>query len=319
MNPTGSRVSKLKKVARQYHRHPAGAPNSQGGQFAPKNKAMPSMPNDGVSRLKTIASQSASVKATRQAGSPNIHLDVVKIKSFRKAGEGVEGQVFIDDDAKVVYKVPKNWRGDGKQRIQMGNAAISRGALSSTGNPTFMEDQVQLAKRISDLGVGPKIYNYDKNTGIVAMGLVEGESLDRQPPKTKRAKLKAMIDIVDQVKTLHDNNIVHGDLHSGNIMVTSKGKATLVDFGLSISEASYSKGSHQYSMPINNRKLFEIRNLLADFTEENLLTDGITPDQENSLNDLRKNIFQLLRSNTTIQNSNVNDIYAQIYSILKQK
>jgi tRNA A-37 threonylcarbamoyl transferase component Bud32 len=316
MNPTGSRVSKLKKVARQYHRHPAGAPNSQGGQFAPKNKAMPSMPNDGVSRLKTIASQSASVKATRQAGSPNIHLDVVKIKSFRKAGEGVEGQVFIDDDAKVVYKVPKNWRGDGKQRIQMGNAAITRGALSSTGNPTFMEDQVQLAKRISDLGIGPKIYNYDKNTGIVAMGLVEGDQLSEKPPKTKKAKVKAMIDIVDQLRTLHDNNIAHGDLHSGNIMVTDKGKATVIDFGMA---ESLQKQTNAVAV---QRKLLEVKHLIADFTEEDLLADGLRSDQEDDLNRLRKKINKMCIASITsrsINDNDVNDTYAEIYSILKRK
>jgi tRNA A-37 threonylcarbamoyl transferase component Bud32 len=316
MNPTGSRVSKLKEVARQYHRHPAGAPNSQGGQFAPKNKAMPSMPNDGVSRLKTMATKSASVKATRQPDSPNIHLDVVKIKSFRKAGEGVEGQVFIDDDAKVVYKVPKNWRGDGKQRIQMGNAAITRGALSSTGNPTFMEDQVQLAKRISDLGIGPKIYNYDKNTGIVAMGLVEGDQLSEKPPKTKKAKVKAMIDIVDQLRTLHDNNIAHGDLHSGNIMVTDKGKATVIDFGMA---ESLQKQTNAVAV---QRKLLEVKHLIADFTEEDLLADGLRSDQEDDLNRLRKKINKMCIASITsrsINDNDVNDTYAEIYSILKRK
>ena len=32
-------ISKLKKIAREYHRHPKGAPGSKGGQFAPKNKS----------------------------------------------------------------------------------------------------------------------------------------------------------------------------------------------------------------------------------------------------------------------------------------
>jgi tRNA A-37 threonylcarbamoyl transferase component Bud32 len=263
-----------------------------------------------------MATKSASVKATRQPDSPNIHLDVVKIKSFRKAGEGVEGQVFIDDDAKVVYKVPKNWRGDGKQRIQMGNAAITRGALSSTGNPTFMEDQVQLAKRISDLGIGPKIYNYDKNTGIVAMGLIEGDQLSEKPPKTKKAKVKAMIDIVDQLKTLHDNNIAHNDLHSGNIMVTDKGKATVIDFGMA---ESLQKQTNAVAV---QRKLLEVKHLIADFTEEDLLADGLRSDQTDDLNRLRKQINKMCIASITSRSINDNDVnltYTAVYSILKRK
>jgi tRNA A-37 threonylcarbamoyl transferase component Bud32 len=316
MSPTGSRVSKLKKVARQYHRHPAGAPNSQGGQFAPKNKAMPSMPNDGVSRLKTMATKSASVKATRQPDSPNIHLDVVKIKSFRKAGEGVEGQVFIDNDAKVVYKVPKVWQGGGKQRIQIGGVLISMDALSSTGTPKNTDDQIELVKKISSLGIGPKIYNYDKNTGIVAMGLVEGDQLSQKPPKTKKAKVKAMIDIVDQLRTLHDNNIAHGDLHSGNIMVTDKGKATVIDFGMA---ESLQKQTNAVAV---QRKLLEVKHLIADFTEEDLLADGLRSDQEDDLNRLRKKINKMCIASITsrsINDNDVNDTYAEIYSILKRK
>lgn len=49
------KLSKLKKVAREYNRHPAGAPGSKGGQFAPKNRsgalgvdALSSGPSDNI-------------------------------------------------------------------------------------------------------------------------------------------------------------------------------------------------------------------------------------------------------------------------------
>ena len=47
------------------------------------------------------------------------------------------------------------------------------------------------------------------------------------------------------LKYLHDEGIIHGDLHAGNVLISDNGQAHLTDFGLSlISDASaYNYGS----------------------------------------------------------------------------
>lgn len=40
-----------------------------------------------------------------------------------------------------------------------------------------------------------------------------------------------ILDIADGLKYLHDNNVVHGDLHGNNVLVDDSGRARLSDFG----------------------------------------------------------------------------------------
>ncbi|KAJ7767194.1 kinase-like domain-containing protein, partial [Mycena metata] len=46
-------------------------------------------------------------------------------------------------------------------------------------------------------------------------------------------RLSFVLDVALGVEYLHSNNVVHGDLKSANILVTSSGRACIADFGLS--------------------------------------------------------------------------------------
>jgi predicted Ser/Thr protein kinase/pimeloyl-ACP methyl ester carboxylesterase len=75
----------------------------------------------------------------------------------------------------------------------------------------------------------------DEGQSFIAMEYVEGETL-RQ--KTKRAALDSdeatalIAQIAAGLEEAHQKGIVHRDIKSGNIMVTEKGQAKIMDFGL---------------------------------------------------------------------------------------
>ena len=197
-------LSRLKKVAREYNRHPKGSPGGVGGQFAPKNKT--------GSILKSKTNPTANK-------SPKIHNDLATIRNFNKIGGGMEGDAFLDRDEKVVYKINKGYR--------------PLGVPPRPHERKFEKESIKL-KKANDLGLGPKLLSYDKANNILAMEFINGEystirdaeSLDNQ------TRITIVKNIVSQMKTMHNGGIIHNDLHIGNIMTDKKGNVKLIDFGV---------------------------------------------------------------------------------------
>ena len=70
---------------------------------------------------------------------------------------------------------------------------------------------------------------------FIAMAYVEGQSLRRKieqgPPKIEEA-LDLSIQVAEGLHEAHEKGIVHRDIKSANIMVTPKGQAKIMDFGV---------------------------------------------------------------------------------------
>lgn len=257
-------LSRLKKVAREYNRHPKGSPGGVGGRFAPKDKVSSPVKGDGVSRLKTIATKAAK-QPIKQPGQPAIEKDLAKIKAFKKIGSGVEGDAHVDYENGVVYKVI---RGFNKAR--------------DVDDP----NEVTMLRKANKLGIGPKLYNYDPNTGVIATQFINGDSaqMDKDPVKTKKGKLRAMIGIIEQMKVLHENKIVHGDLHSGNVIANSKGDVSILDFGMAQELTRFVEN--------DGSRYREIRHIISDFMDEEHYYKGLSDSQVNQLEGLKKKQFQ---------------------------
>jgi serine/threonine protein kinase len=81
------------------------------------------------------------------------------------------------------------------------------------------------------------VHEIDEDQGqmFIAMAYIEGQSL-RQKAKAGPLKLDEALDIAIQVAQgmheAHEKGVVHRDIKSANIMVTAKGQAKIMDFGV---------------------------------------------------------------------------------------
>ncbi len=71
---------------------------------------------------------------------------------------------------------------------------------------------------------------------FIAMELVEGETLAERISRSGRIEVDEALDIVRQIaealEAAHENGVIHRDLKPANVVVTPKGKAKVLDFGL---------------------------------------------------------------------------------------
>jgi serine/threonine protein kinase/Flp pilus assembly protein TadD len=147
------------------------------------------------------------------------------LKHYRivaKVGAGGMGEVYQAHDERleryVAIKVlPGKALADGTARKRFRKEAL---ALSKVNHPAIAT-----------------IYDFDSENGVdfLAMEYVAGETLAQKIahgalPEKEVLALGAQI--AEALEEAHEHGIVHRDLKPGNIMVTRKGRAKVLDFGL---------------------------------------------------------------------------------------
>jgi serine/threonine protein kinase len=139
-----------------------------------------------------------------------------------KIGAGGMGEVYLAEDTKLGRKValkflPTQFSDDPDVNARFKNEACAAAALD---HPNICP-----------------VYEIDEadNRTYLAMAFIEGENL-RDKTKSGPMKIDDLIrigiDIAKGLEEAHEKKIIHRDIKSANIMISSKGQVKITDFGL---------------------------------------------------------------------------------------
>jgi tRNA A-37 threonylcarbamoyl transferase component Bud32 len=173
----------------------------------------------------------------------------IKINPFvrrNKKGKLARVKAFSRRMRKRVGSKPKPKRdpnviGEGKNgRVVKAGIGKVRKEMTGYGRAKkvllLRKDEASIQKRAASLKIAPKVYKTSKDGAKITMERVKGETLERKLSKTKSPKAQKSIGVSTgkTFKTLHDNQIIHGDSHLENIYATDrKGKKIkIIDYGL---------------------------------------------------------------------------------------
>lgn len=138
----------------------------------------------------------------------------------------------------IVYRA-KDTKLDREVAIKVLPASV----LSSDDDRARFHREAKAAAALNHPNIA-SIYEIDDADGerpFIAMEFIDGETLDARVKKGP-LKIKEAVDIAYQVASAlgaaHEKGIVHRDIKSANIMLTSKGVPKVLDFGLAQTAAS---------------------------------------------------------------------------------
>jgi TolB-like protein/Flp pilus assembly protein TadD/predicted Ser/Thr protein kinase len=145
-------------------------------------------------------------------------------KILEKLGEGGMGVVYLAEDTKLARRIalkllPAEWTRNSQARARFLHEAQTAAALNHPNICT--------------------IYEVDEADDLVflAMEHIEGESLrdkiGRGPMKIADV-ICTSLDVGQGLAAAHAQGIVHRDIKPGNVMLTSDGRAKVLDFGLAL-------------------------------------------------------------------------------------
>ncbi|MBT0159673.1 Kae1-associated kinase Bud32 [Candidatus Bathyarchaeota archaeon A05DMB-2] len=148
---------------------------------------------------------------------------MAEITSSKLLKKGAEASLFLTEwyGRRVVVKVrfPKKYRpAELDERIRRYRTAH--------------EPQLMHEAKLAGVPT-PTIFLVDMANAAITMEFVEGKQVKQllgDIPKEERQQL--CFRIGEQIGKLHGHDVIHGDLTTSNMILTSEGKVFLVDFGL---------------------------------------------------------------------------------------
>jgi tetratricopeptide (TPR) repeat protein len=142
-----------------------------------------------------------------------------------KIGEGGMGVIFSADDLTLQRRVALK--------------VLTRSSASDTANRARLLREARAAAALNHPNICT-IYEVHESDDLsfIAMEMLPGETLHvllgRAAPLPLARLLDIAVDVADGLAEAHAHRIVHRDLKPQNIMITTQGRAKLLDFGLAI-------------------------------------------------------------------------------------
>ena len=168
-------------------------------------------------------------------------------------GYGGFGVTYIAWDSKLEQKVaikeylPSEFstRMPGQTRISVFGGEKSE--QFRDGMNKFLDEARRLAKFQSEDGI-VKVFDCisENDTAYIVMEYLEGETLkellDKRKTIPEEEAIRLLMPIMESLKTVHKEGIIHRDIAPDNIFITSDGTAKLIDFGAArFATTSYSR------------------------------------------------------------------------------
>jgi non-specific serine/threonine protein kinase len=143
-------------------------------------------------------------------------------KILEKLGEGGMGVVYKAEDTKLKRTVALKF--------------LSPQAVGTEEDKTRFIHEAQAAAALNHNNICT-IHEIDEHEGqpFIAMEFIEGKSLKAKiasGPLQLDEAVDTAVQIAEGLRSAHKGNIIHRDVKSANIMITSGGQAKIMDFGL---------------------------------------------------------------------------------------
>src|SRR5437773_10534750 len=139
-----------------------------------------------------------------------------------KIGAGGMGEVYLAQDTKLDRKVAIKF--------------LPESLLTDERASKRLVREAQAAAKLDHPNICA-IHEVGEEDGrrFIAMQYIEGETLDariKSKPLELKESLSLAAQIADALSEAHSHGIIHRDIKPGNIMITSRGQAKVMDFGL---------------------------------------------------------------------------------------
>jgi predicted unusual protein kinase regulating ubiquinone biosynthesis (AarF/ABC1/UbiB family) len=171
-----------------------------------------------------------------------------------------------------------------------------------------ISEQCDLNNEANNMKKFYEIYkDYDKieipaliysNKYFIIMSYCEGTQMNKLDKKSQEYNNGCKLLSSCFFHTLYKYNIIHGDLHPGNILVKENGNISLVDFGICI---ELNKNSNKILYNLRNLMLYNttehffifLNNIIHDY---NYYANNINMDDDNEINKFKKQILEIIES-----------------------